>query len=434
MIKLPTDRPASRQHMRHSSRCINFSRLNKCLPAILQFDYHLLLMATFNFDLTDCKSKTTKPDAKFNWKSFYFLVYLIVGLSVNTAECTLVQGASVVPSSSFDNVTNNVTRNVTNDIISNAFSNIITELIALDNKKNRNSQIDKLDLSLTGERVFESAPVPDDSRQPQRIEYPPAAILPNDQKPNQISSATSSTKSSTKSSTTSSATSPATSSTYQIFNSQTGDAHHLSINPKQTPDSANQTNRIVRELDRSIERKSSNERYPLDLPTNLTIRPSLITTYSAERQLNAEAPPGNPKKSSQAVDSQAPVVPLNRTVSTQVDSSQVLLSTQINGTQIGNGTASSSTQIDKRTSSTQVDSNQQMTANGGNVIRTEIESKMRRRFAADNSAEQQKGLNEEDSKNYNQKKRDKMQKMQNYEQQVGFGCISSNGSWENSLE
>lgn len=350
MIKLPTDRPASRQHTRHSksSKCINFNSLNKCLPVILQFDYHLLLMATFNFDLTDCKSKTTKPDAKFNWKSFYFLISLIGGLCVNTAGCTLVQPESDMQSSSLTNIINSIT---------------------IDSKPNK-SQINKFDLSQTSE----SAPVPNDSRQLERTQYLSAAISPADQQANQTSSATSST--------------------YQIFNRQTNDAHRLSINrkPKQTLNSvANQTNRTARESDDSIDeqRKPSNEPHGLHLPINLTIRPSLITTYSAERQ-NAEAPPERPKNNFQVNSTdQAHLIPPSKraaSLSTQIDSGQFVTSL----------------------------------FSSGSAFRTEMESKMRRRFVADNSAEQQKGLNEEDSKNYNQKKRDKMQKMQNYEQQVGI--------------
>ena len=318
----PTNSPASRPHAkrpssRRLSRCVNFNSLNRRLPVVLQFDYHLLLMAIFSFELTDAKSKATKPDAKFNWKSFYFLVCLI-GLCLNTTSGALVSGLS--------------------DDAAILGGKLGSELDSKpDGKQNRS---DSKPDSLT-----DSAFVPAESRQPGQnlsgqTEYRLRTI--SDQQPNQ--------------------TSAATYSTYQIFNDQTSDRPSINLEPKQTPDSTNQTRRTASSTDKLS--KSCHE-WHLCLPTNRTIRPSLITVYTAERQ-DSRAPPERNGSRSGSLPAGQPVASL---------------------------------------------------LDGANLFRTEMESKMRRRFVADNS-DPQKGLNEEDSKNYNQKKRDKMQKMQNYEQQV----------------
>ena len=323
-------RPVIRPYVRPSSGCI-------------QFDYHLLLMATFNFDLTECKSKATKPDAKFNWKSFYFLVGLIGFLCLNTASGA--PAADPLRSSSGNEV--GLPDNV------------------LNSKPNR-SEID--------------------DRQPDRTKYLVRVEneTPADQQLNQ--------------------TSTAASSTYQIFNDQTSDRSSsinlisfINRNPTQTPGPAGQTSRAESTNPPSYSSnyslnhssideigKSCNERY-LCLPTNRTIRPTLITTYTAERQ-DGRVPLETPKNSAFLSNP-----PTSLSGPTQAELVTSLLRTH------------------------------EMTSNQA----TEIESKMRRRFASDNS-DQQKGLNEEDSKNYNQKKRDKMQKMQNYEQQVGFFYGSKN--------
>lgn len=338
-------RPLIRPYIRHPSTCS-------------PFDYHLLLMATFDFDSTDCKSKATKPDAKFNWKSFYFLVCLIGGLCVNTVSCALA--TSVSPSLGEISLSSVLNSKLNRSELAGSF----------DNQHNTGNVSVTTDLSQ-----------PDRTEYLYRVEHG----TPADQQPNQTSTATSST-----------------SSTYQIFNDQTSDRSSINLislinrNSRQTP--ANQTSQTnqtsttesnnhpnyntVDEL-----KKSCNEQN-LCLPTNRTIRPSLITTYTAERQ-NGRAPLETPKNSStQAKNS---IDPLIQTASAQTQAESV--------TSLFGGVNSLP--------------NSEITNHA-----TEIESKMRRRFAADNS-EQQKGLNEEDSKNYNQKKRDKMQKMQNYEQQVG---------------
>ena len=340
MIKPPTNSPARRPHARRSG-CINFHTLSKCLPAILQFDYHLLLMATFNFGLTKCKSKTTKSDAKFNWKSFYFLVCLI-GLCVDTTSGTLLPRASGSPSSSGD-----------------IFSGPI------DSRQNRS----KIDSKFDDEFDSQYASLPNTNR----TEYLSRQISPTDQQPNQTSTTNSS----------------ATFSTYQIFNDQTSDDRLRTNSLTSTKQIAtNQTNRTA--TDNHLNFNNSNlidgQRKPCNghsfLPLNRTIRPSLITTYSAERQNSRTLPV------------------LSSLLSSHPDSHHA------------SQTKNSTDPVRPNTRSSQT-----YTELSGANIRTEIESKMRRRFAADNS-DQQKGLNEEDSKNYNQKKRDKMQKMQNYEQQV----------------
>lgn len=67
----------------------------KCLPIIHQFNYHPLMsiLNLFNRKLNLSNLKSSKSNAKFNWKSFYFLIYLIWLSRIN---CVLiVQNSSV---------------------------------------------------------------------------------------------------------------------------------------------------------------------------------------------------------------------------------------------------------------------------------------------------------------------------------------------------
>ena len=84
----------------NSSIYNSINKIDKCfneyLPLIYYFDYHRLLMATFclRSNLFNCKlSNSIKSDSTFNWKSFYFLIFLTI-FNLRTMNCISIQNTS----------------------------------------------------------------------------------------------------------------------------------------------------------------------------------------------------------------------------------------------------------------------------------------------------------------------------------------------------